>query len=136
MAEAKNLEVQTWLEEMVCLSYRGIIPAGRLMNMRWVLTLKGIEGSPDKAECKAGIVPGFIDPGLLELPTSAPTMSRRSRQLVLGLATHRHWQLHKADAKAAFLQRSLRERGCNGRIEGFCQPWMLQETGARSVVVG
>ena len=42
-----------------------------------------------------------------------PTMTRRSRQLVLGLATHRRWRLWKADAKAAFLQGSPRERERN-----------------------
>ena len=59
------------------------------MKMRWVLTLKGIDDNPGKVKRKARMVLlGFSDPDMLELPTSAPIMSRRSRQLVLGLTTH------------------------------------------------
>ena len=88
----------------VCKRYRGVIPAGRLMKMRWVLTLKSTD-KPETAKCKARIVLlGFTDPGIKSLQTSAPTMTRRSRQLSLNLATAKKWRLGKADAKSAFLQ--------------------------------
>ena len=114
MTEAKQLEVATWLKEAVCERYRSVIPAGRLIRMRWVLTIKGLDHQPQRGKCKARLVLlGYSDPDLLELSTAAPTMTRRSRQLVLGLATHRRWRPWKADAKAAFLQGSPRERERN-----------------------
>ena len=104
MAEAKQAEVSQWIQESVCKRYRGVIPASRLMKMRWVLTLKSTS-DPGTAKCKARIVLlGFTDPDLESLQTSAPTMSRRSRQLALSLATAKRWRLRKADAKSAFLQ--------------------------------
>ena len=82
--------------------------------MRWVLTLKAVDGKPEVAKCKARIVLlGFSDPDLLDLPTPAPTLTRRSRQLLMGLCTHSQWNLVKADAKAAFLQGSDRQRERN-----------------------
>ena len=56
MSDAKQLEVQSWLEEMVWQKYHGIISQGRLMRMRWVLTLKALEGKADKDKCKARTV--------------------------------------------------------------------------------
>ena len=98
MSEAKQLEVQSWLKEMVCQKYHGIIPKGGLMRMRWVFSTKS-------AKCKARIVLlGYTDPELLDLPTAAPTLTRRSRQLMLNFCTHRRWAVYKADAKSAFLQ--------------------------------
>lgn len=84
--------------------------------MRWVLVFKA--AGPGQVKAKARIVIlGFSDPddvGVLN--TKSPTMSRRSRQLLLQLSTHRSWQLLKADAKAAFLQgtSSQQERGIFG----------------------
>ena len=51
----------------MCDKYRGVIPHGRLMKMRWVLTFKRVEGEPDKAKRKARLVLlGFSDPDLLD----------------------------------------------------------------------
>ena len=73
MQAAKNLEVDQWVREEVCKRYRGVIPAGRLMKMRWVLTLKSTD-KPETAKCKARIVLlGFTDPNIEDLQTSAPT---------------------------------------------------------------
>ena len=114
MAAAKNLEIEAWLKELVCEKYRGVVPASRLMKMRWVLTFKGLDHSPSKMKAKARLVLlGYSDPDLLELQTSSPTMTRRSRQLLLSLCTHKRWRLRKADAKSAFLQGSQRERDRN-----------------------
>ena len=81
MAAAKNVEVEQWVKEEVCKRYKGVIPAGRMMKMRWVPTLKSTD-SPTTAKCKARIVVlGFTDPDIESLQTSAPTLTRRSRQL-------------------------------------------------------
>ena len=104
MQEAKLAEVDQWVKEEACEKYKGIIPAGRPMRMRWVLTLKSTS-DPALAKCKARIVLlGNTDPDLETLQTSAPTLTRRSRQLALGLACSKMWRLLKADAKSAFLQ--------------------------------
>ena len=104
MQAAKLTEVDQWVKEEVCQKFKGIIPAGRLMRMRWVLTLKSTS-DPSTAKCKARIVLlGYTDPDLETLQTSAPTLTRRSRQLALSLACAKRWKLVKADAKSAFLQ--------------------------------
>ena len=105
MDEAKQLEVAQWLREAVVARYRGVIPQSRLLRMRWVLTLKPVEHDANLAKCKARIVLlGYSDPDLLDLQTAAPTLIRRSRQLMLSMCTHQRWALQKADAKSAFLQ--------------------------------
>ncbi len=107
MSEAKDLEVGQWIQESVCQKFKGVIPAGRLLKMRWVLTLKALD-DPLKVKCKARIVLlGFSDPDLGELATSAPTLTRRSRQLFLSMCTLKRWKLTKADAKSAFLQSGI-----------------------------
>ena len=103
VAEAKQLEVDQW-----ALSEK--IPAERLMRMRWVLTFKGTENEHE-VKAKARIVLlGYSDPDLEELMTSAPTLSRRGRQLLLNLGTFKRWTCRKADAKSAFLQGSESQR--------------------------
>ena len=62
------------------------------------------------AKSKARVVLlGFTDPDLTTLATSAPTLTRRSRQLTLNLAAAKHWTLTKADAKSAFLHRTMNQ---------------------------
>ena len=65
-----------------------------------------MENDDSVVKAKARIVLlAFTDPDLGELETScAPTLTRRSRQLLLGLSMHRRWHQVKADAKRAFLQ--------------------------------
>ena len=79
------------------------------MRMRWVLTLKSCT-DPAKAKRKARIVLlGYTDPDIEVLETSAPTLTRRSRQLCLNLASVKKWRLSMADAKSAFLQGSCNQ---------------------------
>jgi hypothetical protein len=47
---------------------------------------------------------GFTDPDFGESPTRSPTLTRKGRQALLQLASHRGWESLKADAKAGFLQ--------------------------------
>ena len=78
MESAKQLDVSTLFKEAVRERYRGVIPAGRLIRMRWVLTTNGLDHQPQKGKCKARLVLlGYSDPDLLELPTAGPTMTRR-----------------------------------------------------------
>ena len=105
MKEAKQMEVDQWVVRKVIERFRGSIPPNRLMKSRWVLTFKAVENDENVVKAKARIVLlGFTDPDLGELETCAPTLTRRSRQLLLGLSMHRRWHQVKADAKSAFLQ--------------------------------
>ena len=105
MKEAKMLEVSQWVSQHVCERFNGLVPRSRLMRTRWVLVFKAIDGDEKHVKCKARIVLlGYTDPDLGDLATGAPTMTRRSRQLLLGLSSLKHWSITKADAKSAFLQ--------------------------------
>lgn len=102
MQEAKLVEVNQWLSQKACERFAGAIPASRLMRTRWVLVLKAVDGDLSVVKRKARIVLlGSTNPDLESLSTS---MSKRNRQLLLGMASMNHWQLCKADAKSAFLQ--------------------------------
>ena len=50
------------------------------------------------------IMLGFTDPNLGSESIRSPTLTRRCRQLILQLCSHRSWPLLKTDAKTAFLQ--------------------------------
>ena len=113
MLEAKMLEVDSWLANRVCEKAGASVPKSRLMKMRWVLVFKAVDdpNQPNRVKAKARIVIlGFSDPDQEFLDKAAPTLSRRSKMLLLNLACHRHWRTIKADAKAAFLQGSESQR--------------------------
>ena len=103
--KAKDLEVQQWVQEAAVSKAEEFVPAERLMRMRWVLTWKPLEDGSGESKAKARIVVlGYQDPEADTLPTSSPTLTRRTRQLVLQMMAHRRWTCFKADAKTAFLQ--------------------------------
>ena len=60
-------------------------------------------------QVKSRLVPGWTDERLGKIPTSSPTVSRRSRQIFLTLAASLGFQTHKGDVKCAFLQGDLDE---------------------------
>ena len=147
MAAAKNLEIEAWLKELVCEKYRGVVPASRLMKMRWVLTFKVLDHNPSKIKAKARLVLlGYSDPDLLELQTSSPTMTRRSRQLLLNLCTHQRWRLrlrargrperfHSSGAGAFASSGDSAWRGCapsQGGVRARFGPEKLVPGGVRS----
>ena len=95
---AKQAEVDQWIKAAAVKRVQGVIPGGRTVHMRWVLTYK------DSGAIKGRIVLiGHEDPDLQDLQSSAPTMCRRTRQLVLQLSS-RQWRCLKADVNVAFLQ--------------------------------
>ena len=96
---AKKTEVQNWIREQAVRGVSHYVPRERIMRMRWVLTLK------DDGRAKARIVIlGFEDPDLTDLSRSSPTMTRRTRQLIMTFATVKRWRMLKGDIKSAFLQ--------------------------------
>lgn len=104
MQEAKGIEIQEWLSSKVCQAAVGEVPKDRLMKMRWVLVFKETD-NPDLVKAKARLVVlGFTDPDVGQVNVKSPTLTRRSRQLLLQASTHKGWGLVKGDAKAAFLQ--------------------------------
>ena len=56
----------------------------RIMRMRWVLVFKAADKGQVKAKARIVIL-GFSDPDVGLINTKSPTMSRRSRQLLLQL---------------------------------------------------
>ena len=103
MKKAKSLEVGQWIQAAACkaLEEHQIAPRSQTMRMRWVLTFK----SSGAAKARIVIV-GFSDPDLGSLSTTSPTMSRRTRQLMMTMASCCGWSQVKCDAKSAFLQTS------------------------------
>ncbi|CAE7443334.1 RE1 [Symbiodinium sp. CCMP2592] len=87
---------------------------GSLIGMRWVLTFKAAEPDAegnDQVKAKARIVVlGYSAPSLLEEPTTSPTMSRLTRQLLLNMASAMKWPIGSGDVKTAFLQARPEER--------------------------
>ena len=100
-AEAKRAEVQQWLAASAVKRAEGMVPKDRIMSMRWVLTWKDAEHQKAKGRI---VLIGYQDPDLESIQSSAPTMSRRTRQLALQLSSIHQWKTLKADVKAAFLQ--------------------------------
>ena len=104
MNEAMQLELKDWISNKVCRAAVGHVPRERIMKMRWVLVFKDTS-TKGTVKAKARLVVlGCSDPDYANINTKSPTMSRRSRQLLLQLATHRGWSLLKGDVKTAFLQ--------------------------------
>ena len=69
------------------------------MKMRWVLTVK----SDGSAKARL-VVLGLQDHRLGKMPTQAPTVSDRGRNLALQLMANKGLRMRKGDVKAAFLQ--------------------------------
>lgn len=100
--EAKMVEINAWLKQQAVRVATGYVDPSRVMRMRWILTWKS---TTQKAKARLVVV-GFEDPDLCdpELQTTSPTMSRRSRQLLLTYSCTKAWRVLKGDIKAAFLQ--------------------------------
>ncbi|CAE7247758.1 RE1, partial [Symbiodinium sp. CCMP2592] len=114
MQEAKSIEVQQWLRTKVARKVSEHVEPSSLIGMRWVLTFKAAEPDAEgKEQVKAKariVVLGYSAPNLLEEPTTSPTMSRLTRQLMLNMASAMKWPIGSGDVKTAFLQARPEER--------------------------
>ncbi|CAE7229933.1 GIP [Symbiodinium sp. CCMP2592] len=61
------------------------------VNMRWILTWKQKEDGSVKPKARAVLL-GYQDPAYENRATTAPVMSRQTRQLVLQIAANRNWR--------------------------------------------
>ena len=105
-SKAKSKEVKNYVVNAVLSS----LPAGmkppreKVLRMRWVLEWKVDEQSGDKKAKARIVILGYLDPECESRPTTSPTMTRTTRQLVLQLGAAKKMTAAKADVKGAFLQ--------------------------------
>ena len=102
---AKGKEIKEFLKEAVVarLQEGEVVEPHDVMKMRWVLTWKQNDDGSRKGKARL-VVLGFQDPHLGTENTSAPTLNRRSKQLLLQTVVQNGWSLKKGDVTAAFLQ--------------------------------
>ena len=77
------------------------IDHSKIMSMRWVMTVKA--GGDAKARL---VVLGYQQHNLTSVQSSAPTMSRVARNLVLTICACLHFWIASGDVSSAFLQAS------------------------------
>ena len=102
---AKMIEVKNFLaaEAFEALP-EGLRPSReQAVGMRWVLTWKTQDNGQLKAKARAVLL-GYQDPGYEHRATTAPVMTRQTRQLLLQLAANERWHIMKGDVSGAFLQ--------------------------------
>ena len=115
--EAKAVEVKNFIAAEAFET----LPAGlrltreQAVGMRWILTWKLREDGTSKAKARAVLL-GYQDPGYEHRDTTAPVMSRQTRQLFLQLAANKKWSVFKGDVSGAFLQ------GREYPTQMFCVP--------------
>ena len=73
------------------------------VGMRWILTWKLREDGSYKAKARAVLL-GYQDPAYEHRDTTAPVMTRQTRQMMLQVASMKGWRLRKGDVSGAFLQ--------------------------------
>ncbi|CAE7649118.1 RE1 [Symbiodinium sp. CCMP2592] len=73
------------------------------INMRWILTWKATDDGGRKAKARAVLL-GYQDPKYEHRATTAPVMTRQTRQMQLQLTTIHGWTVQKGDVSGAFLQ--------------------------------
>jgi hypothetical protein len=102
---AKGKEIKEFLKEAVVAQLQAgeTVDPNDVMKMRWVLTRKKNDDGSLKGKARL-VVLGFQDPHLGTEHTSAPTLNRRSKQLLLQTVVQNNWNLKKGDVTAAFLQ--------------------------------
>ena len=103
--EAKGVEVKNFIAAQAF----EILPEhlkpskDQAVGIRWILTWKVKEDGSVKPKARAVLL-GYQDPGYEHRATTAPVMTRQTRQLMLQLAANRRWRLMKGDVSGAFLQ--------------------------------
>ena len=103
--EAKNIEVKNFLGAQ---AFEVLPPhlqpsQDQAIRMRWLLSWKIKDDGTTKAKARA-ILLGYQDESYEHRATTAPVMSRQTRQLFLQLAACKGWKVAKGDVTGAFLQ--------------------------------
>ena len=103
---AKATEVNNYVISSVLESLPpGVTPPPEdVMRMRWILEWKIDETTGDKKPKARIVVLGYMDPEYEHRPTTAPTMTRTSRHLVLQAMAWLGFKGYKADVTGAFTQ--------------------------------
>ncbi|OLP95920.1 Copia protein [Symbiodinium microadriaticum] len=114
---AKTVEVRNFIAAKAFETLpEGLRPSKeQAIHMRWILTWKPVDGGGQKAKARAVLL-GYQDPKYEHRATTAPVMTRQTRQMQLQLTAMRKWQLQKGDVSGAFLQ------GREYPDELFCVP--------------
>ena len=109
--EAKNVEVRNFIAARAfeCLPEHLQPSKDQAIGMRWILTWKLKDNGERKAKARAVLL-GYQDPSYEHRATTAPVMTRQTRQIQLHLTASRRWRIQKGDVSGAFLQgREYRE---------------------------
>ncbi|CAE7633802.1 RE1, partial [Symbiodinium sp. CCMP2456] len=102
---AKNIEVRNFIASKAFEVLPEELKPSReqAINMRWILTWKSTDSGGQKAKARAVLL-GYQDPKYEHRSTTAPVMTRQTRQMQLQLSTNRGWTVQKGDVSGAFLQ--------------------------------
>ena len=105
-SSAKATEVNNYVISSVLESLPpGVTPPPEeVMRMRWILEWKVDEGTGNKKPKARIVVLGYMDPQYEHRPTTAPTMTRTSRHMVLQMMAWLGFKGYKADVTGAFTQ--------------------------------
>ncbi|CAE7454855.1 RE1 [Symbiodinium sp. CCMP2592] len=114
---AKAVEVKNFLSAQAFEALPSHLKPSReqAIGMRWLLTWKVQDDGSVKPKARA-ILLGYQDPSYEHRSTTAPVMTRQTRQLFLQAAANRRWRIQKGDISGAFLQ------GRTYPDELFCVP--------------
>ncbi|CAK0829393.1 unnamed protein product, partial [Prorocentrum cordatum] len=104
--QAKATEVNNYIVSSVLETLPpGVTPPPEdVMRMRWILEWKMDENTGEKKPKARFVVLGYMDPEYEHRPTTAPTMTRTSRHLVLQTMAWLGFKGYKADVAGAFTQ--------------------------------
>ena len=104
-AAAKMIEVKNFLaaEAFEALPEHLRPSKTQAVGMRWILTWKMQDSGQPKAKARAVLL-GYQDPSYEHRATTAPVMTRQTRQLLLQVASNKKWRIMKGDVSGAFLQ--------------------------------
>ncbi|CAE7358286.1 nphp3 [Symbiodinium sp. CCMP2592] len=103
--QAKGIEVKNFIaaEAFEALPEELKPSRDQAISMRWILTWKLKDDGTTKAKARAVLL-GYQDPGYEHRATTAPVMTRQTRQLMLQAAANKGWKVYKGDVSGAFLQ--------------------------------
>ena len=102
---AKSIEIKNYLaaQAFEVLPPHLQPPKEKAIQMRWLLTWKVKDDGSTKPKARCVIL-GYQDEAYEHRATSAPVMTKQTRQLFLQLAANSKWKVSKGDITGAFLQ--------------------------------